>query len=78
MKPNAPPVNPDGVSLADTPSGSLPKPAAPASVAIQMEDLAVWLVERVAKFPRAHKFTVGEPIVTHSIEVQSLLCETPC
>jgi hypothetical protein len=40
-----------------------------------MEDLALWLLEHVAKFPRAHKFTVGDRIVTHSIEASSLLCE---
>jgi len=38
-----------------------------------MEDLAVWLAERVAKFPRAHKFTVGDRIVIQPIEVSALL-----
>jgi len=49
--------------------------AAPATVALQMEDLAVWLAERVAKFARAHKFTVGDRIVMQAIEVCALLAE---
>jgi hypothetical protein len=28
--------------------------------ALRMEDLTVWAVERAAKFPRDHKFTVGD------------------
>ncbi len=38
------------------------QPADPAVVALRMEDLTVWVIERVAKMPRDHKFTVGDKL----------------
>lgn len=47
----------------------------PAVVALRMEDLTVWVVERAAKFPRDHKFTVGDRWVETCLEVTTLLVE---
>jgi len=38
---------------------TLARGPAPAAIALQMEDLTLWVLERVAKFPRAHEFTVA-------------------
>lgn len=40
-----------------------------------MEDLTVWIVERAAKMPREHKFTVGDKLVETCLEVTTLLTE---
>ncbi|MCX5742209.1 MAG: four helix bundle protein [Proteobacteria bacterium] len=34
-----------------------------------MEALLAWVVERVAKFPREHKFTVGDRLVETCLDV---------
>jgi hypothetical protein len=40
-----------------------------------MEDLLVWVIERAAKMPREHKFTVGDKLVETCLEVTVLLVE---
>jgi len=40
-----------------------------------MEGLLVWVVERVAKFPREHKFTVGDRLVETCLDITSHLVE---
>ena len=40
-----------------------------------MEDLCVWAVERAAKFPREHKFTIGDRLVETCLEITTLLVE---
>jgi hypothetical protein len=35
----------------------------PAVVARRRRDLLVWVIERAAKMPREHKFTVGDKLV---------------
>lgn len=49
--------------------------AEPAVVALRMEDLLVWMIERVAKMPRDHKFTVGDRLIEECLTVTSLLVE---
>jgi len=38
-------------------------------------DLALWLLQRVADFPRAHRFTLGERIEDATLEALELLVE---
>ena len=40
-----------------------------------MEDLTVWVIERVAKMPREHKFAVGDKWVESCLSVTELLIE---
>ena len=40
-----------------------------------MEDLTVWAIERAAKMPRDHKFTVGDKLVEGCLQVTTLLTE---
>jgi hypothetical protein len=49
-------------------------PAAPV-IALRMEQLLVWVVERVAKFPREHKFTVGDRLIETCLNVMECLVE---
>lgn len=49
--------------------------ADPAVVALPMEDLAMWTLERVAKMPRDHKFTLGDKLVDTCLEIITLLTE---
>lgn len=49
--------------------------ADPAVVALRMEDLTLWTIERVAKMPRDHKFTVGDKLVETCLEVTTQLTE---
>ena len=46
-----------------------------AVIALRMEDITVWVIERVAKMPRDHKFTVGDKLVETCLEVTTLLVE---
>lgn len=50
-------------------------PSDPAVVALRMEDLTVWVVERVAKMPRYYKFTVGDKLCETCLQVTTLLTE---
>jgi hypothetical protein len=40
-----------------------------------METLLAWVVERVAKFPREHKFTVGDRLIETCLDITSHLVE---
>lgn len=51
-------------------------PAAPAAIALRMEDLTLWALERVAKMPRDHKFTIGDRLVETCLDVNAALVET--
>lgn len=43
--------------------------AEPAVIALRMEDLTLWVVERVAKMPRDHKFTLGDRLIETCLAV---------
>ncbi len=62
-------------SRGEAPGRAKNLPAAPAAIALRMEDLTVWTVERVAKMPRDHKFTVGDRLVETCLSLTTLLCE---
>lgn len=49
-------------------------PAAPV-IAVRMETLLAWVAARVAKFPREHKFTVGDRLVDTCLDITSHLVE---
>lgn len=55
-----PPAKPDG---------------SPAVVALRMEDIAHWVLERVAKMPREHKFALGDKLVEACLDVTCALVE---
>ena len=40
-----------------------------------MEELTLWVMQRAAKMPRAHKFTVGDRLVETCLEVTTSLVE---
>lgn len=44
-------------------------------IAVRMEELLVWVMERCGKMPREHKFTVGDRLVETCLEVTVLLVE---
>lgn len=47
------------------------------SAVTHMYDLALWLLSRVADFPRNHRFTLGDRIETRALEALELLAEPP-
>ena len=49
-------------------------PSVPVAV-LRMEDLQIWIIERVADLPRAHKFTVGDRMVEAALDVTVHLVE---
>jgi len=49
--------------------------AAPPVIALRMETLLTWVAERVAKFPRDHRFTVGDRLIETCLEVMGLLVD---
>lgn len=51
------------------------RPQAAPVIALRMEGLLAWTVERVAKFPREHKFTVGDCLVETCLDITSHLIE---
>ena len=80
------PTREQGAGVADggeaavrSPSKPRPRPAATsgeaAVVALRMEDLTLWVMERVARMPRAHKFTLGERLVETCLEVTCALVD---
>lgn len=44
-------------------------------VALRMEDITHWVVERVAKMPRDHKFAIGDKLVEACLDVTCALVE---
>lgn len=47
----------------------------PAAIALRMEDLTLWAIERAAGFPRDHKFTVGDRLIDSCLDVTTALVE---
>jgi len=47
----------------------------PAVVALRMEELTLWVMQRVAKMARAHKFTVGDRLVETCLDVSAGLMD---
>ena len=41
----------------------------PALVVQRMYDLNKWIIERAEKFPRAHKFSLGDRLVSTSLDI---------
>ncbi len=57
-------------------AGARSAPARPAPViALRMEELLGWTAARVADFPRAHKFTLGDRLVETCLDATALLVE---
>jgi 23S rRNA-intervening sequence protein len=54
--------------------GARGAPAAPV-IAIRMEALLAWVAERIAKFPREHRFTVGDRLLCACLDVTERLVE---
>ncbi len=41
----------------------------------KLYDVIMWLLGRVEKFPRSHKFTLGDRVVTLALDILELLIE---
>jgi hypothetical protein len=63
-----------GGSGGGAPGGPSRAPATPV-IALRMESLLQWVAERVAKFPREHRFTVGDRLLVTCIEVMENLLD---
>ena len=68
------PATPDAGVQPERPAGRRPPPAAPV-IALRMEGLLTWTAERMAKFPRDHKFTVGDRLLETCLDVMSGLTD---
>ena len=44
-------------------------------VIAKLYDLILWLMEQVPKFPRSHRFVLGDRIQTLALDIQDLLIE---
>jgi len=55
--------------------GRKSRPPTPPVIAVRMETLLQWVVERVAKFPREHKYTVGDRLVETCLDITCCLVE---
>ncbi|WP_437989817.1 diversity-generating retroelement protein Avd [Sorangium sp. So ce145] len=55
--------------------GGAPGPAAAPVIAVRMESLLAWLAERVAQFPRDHRFTVGDRLLHACLDITEHLVE---
>ncbi len=44
-------------------------------VALRMEELLVWVAERVARFPKQHKFTIGDRWLESCLDTHGALVE---
>ena len=61
-------------SWGGAPGGRSGPPATPV-IALRMEGLLQWVVERVMKFPREHRFTVGDRLIDTCLDVMANLVE---
>ena len=52
-----------------------PALAEPATVALRMEDVTHWVIERAAQMPRHHKFTLGDKLVEACLGVTCTLVD---
>jgi len=71
---DARPAKEDAGGQPERPAGRRPPPAAPV-IALRMEGLLTWTAERVAKFPRDHKFTVGDRLLETCLDIMAALTE---
>ena len=71
---DARPAKEDAGGQPERPAGRRPPPAAPV-IALRMEGLLTWTAERVAKFPRDHKFTVGDRLLETCLDVMAALTD---
>ncbi|MGK3992038.1 diversity-generating retroelement protein Avd [Sorangium sp. So ce1024] len=55
--------------------GGAPGPAAAPVIAVRMEALLAWVAEGVAKFPRDHRFTVGDRLLHTCLDITESLIE---
>lgn len=60
---------------AKRPGGHRNRPQTPPSIALRMEGLLAWTVERLVKFPREYKFTVGDRLIETCLDITSHLVE---
>lgn len=67
--------DPERIAGREAAGGRKNRPHAAPVIALRMEGLLVWVVERVAKFPREHKFTVGDRLVETCLDITSHLVE---
>ena len=51
------------------------KEGEPAIVVGKAYDLTLWIIQKVEKFPRAHRFTVGDRLVQEALDLLLLLVE---
>lgn len=65
----------DGGPGAKPPGQHGAQTTAPAVVALRMEDISHWVIERVAKMPREHKFAIGDKLVEACLDVTCALVE---
>lgn len=56
-------------------SDSFPRAPAEPALVTQAYDLLLWLIQHVGKFPRSHRFVLGERIETSMLTVLMLLVE---
>jgi hypothetical protein len=71
---DARPAKEDAGGQPESSAGRRLPPAAPV-IALRMEGLLTWTAERVAKFPRDHKFTVGDRLLETCLDIMAALTE---
>lgn len=59
----------------EAPAGRKSGTSAPPVIAVRMEALLGWVVLRVAKFPREHKFTIGDRLVETCLDITCALVD---
>ncbi|HQB46637.1 MAG TPA: four helix bundle protein, partial [Polyangiaceae bacterium] len=68
-KKTSPPENePEMGTRGEAPGRQKIPPSLP-PVVLQMEDLTLWIMLRVAKFPRDHRFTLGDRLIEACLSV---------
>lgn len=55
------------------PDQSKTDPPGPPIVVQRVYEAALWLIPKAMRFPRAHRFTVGDRIVNHSLDLLETL-----
>ncbi len=66
---------PGRTKISGTPTRTQTPRSEPAAIALRMEDLTAWIIERTAKMPRDHKFTIGDKLVETCLDVTTSLVE---
>ena len=75
MNTKDPADDPAGREHSERPGPNAPQLPPIAPVALRMEGLLTWVAQRVAKFPRDVKFTVGDRWLESCIDVETSLLE---